>query len=89
MEVAFGYPADGLNIAQAAGGEVLPGTVSDAMIDLDTSTATPPLEPVRPSGDARVARVPAGDASDAASEDAPASAPAPAQVEPAPGAPSD
>lgn len=31
----------------AAGGEVLPGSISDAMIDLDTSTASPPLAPVR------------------------------------------
>lgn len=30
----------------AAGGEVLPGTISDAMIDLDTSTASPPLAAV-------------------------------------------
>ena len=31
--------------AKAAGGEILPGTISDAMIDLDRSTATPPLAP--------------------------------------------
>jgi len=31
--------------AKAAGAEVLPGTVSDAMIDLDRSTAQPPLAP--------------------------------------------
>lgn len=31
--------------AKAAGGEVLPGTISDAMIDLDRSTATAPLAP--------------------------------------------
>lgn len=29
--------------APAAGGEVLPGSISDAMLDLDTSTATPPM----------------------------------------------
>ena len=33
--------------ARAAGGEVLPGTISDAMIDLDRSTATPPLAPAK------------------------------------------
>lgn len=33
--------------AAAAGAEVLPGTISDDMIDLDTSTASPPLAPVR------------------------------------------
>ncbi len=33
--------------ATAAGAEVLPGTISDEMIDLDTSTASPPLAPVR------------------------------------------
>lgn len=32
--------------SSAAGGEVLPGTISDAMIDLDTSTASPPLAAV-------------------------------------------
>lgn len=31
--------------AKAAGGEVLPGSVSDAMIDLDGATGTPPLQP--------------------------------------------
>lgn len=33
--------------ATAAGGEVLPGSISDEMIDLDTSTASPPLAPVK------------------------------------------
>ena len=33
--------------AKAAGGEILPGTISDSMINLDTSTATPPLAPTR------------------------------------------
>lgn len=32
--------------AAAAGAEVLPGTISDDMINLDTSTASPPLAPV-------------------------------------------
>lgn len=30
----------------AAGAEVLPGSISDAMIDLDTSTASPPMAAV-------------------------------------------
>ncbi|ABD24542.1 hypothetical protein Saro_0093 [Novosphingobium aromaticivorans DSM 12444] len=34
----------------AAGAEVLPGSISDAMIDLDTSTASPPLAPVKAQG---------------------------------------
>lgn len=33
--------------AKAAGGEILPGTISDSMINLDTSTAEPPLAPTR------------------------------------------
>lgn len=33
----------------AVTGEVLPGSISDAMIDLDTSTATPPMAPVKPT----------------------------------------
>ena len=32
----------------AVTGEVLPGSISDAMIDLDTSTAMPPMAPVKP-----------------------------------------
>ncbi|WP_372731222.1 hypothetical protein [Novosphingobium sp.] len=32
----------------AVTGEVMPGSISDAMIDLDTSTATPPMAPVKP-----------------------------------------
>ena len=72
--------------AQAAGGEVLPGTVSDAMIDLDTSTATPPLQPVQSTGAARTASAPTGDASGAPDE---AALPpqAPAETAPAPAAP--
>ena len=73
--------------AKAAGGEVLPGTVSDAMIDLDTSTATPPVMAVRAGSAAKAEKAPADDAS-AAAADAPAAeaAPAPAPV-PAPAAP--
>jgi hypothetical protein len=54
----------------AAGGEVLPGSISDAMIDLDTSTAAPPLAPVKSTTRAK----PASDASSAATEDEPAAA---------------
>lgn len=36
---------DGKAVATTA--EVLPGSISDAMIDLDTSTASPPMAPVR------------------------------------------
>lgn len=31
----------------ATTGEVLPGSISDAMINLDTSTASPPMAPVK------------------------------------------
>lgn len=70
--------------ARAAGGEVLPGTVSDAMIDLDTSTATPPMQAVRASSAAKADKAPASDASSAAEDAAPAgeTAPAPAPVAP-------
>lgn len=33
--------------AESGLGEVLPGSISDAMIDLDTSTASPPMVAVR------------------------------------------
>lgn len=39
-------PAKG---AHAAGGEVLPGTISDAMLDPERSQARAPLQPARPS----------------------------------------
>lgn len=71
--------------AQAAGGEVLPGTVSDAMIDLDTSTAEPPLQPVQPTGGAtggtKATSAPAADASSTPV------VPAPAEAAPAVAAP--
>ena len=58
---------------KAAGGEVLPGSVSDAMIDLDGATGTPPLQPA-----------PKARASDKApASEAPAAAPEPAPAEPA------
>lgn len=33
--------------AATSGSEVLPGSISDDMIDLDTSTASPPMAPVK------------------------------------------
>ncbi|BEV02386.1 hypothetical protein [Novosphingobium olei] len=83
---ACGKKDDG-NAAQAAGGEVLPGTVSDSMINLDTSTSEPPLQPVQPSAGAKTAKAPADDASGAADEpeaEAPAPAAAPAAASPPP-----
>lgn len=63
----------------AASGEVLPGSISDDMIDLDTSTASPPLAPVLPkakessSAKATSAAEPAeGEAAPAAAAQAPA-----------------
>lgn len=43
---ACGKKADDAKAA-ATGSEVLPGSISDAMIDLDTSTASPPMAPVK------------------------------------------
>ena len=54
----------------AAGGEVLPGSISDAMIDLDTSTASPPMAAVHAEK-----KKAAPDASDAAADE-PAAEPA-------------
>lgn len=41
--------------AGAAGGEVLPGSVSDAMLDTDQSQAQAPLVDVRPTTNAKLA----------------------------------
>ncbi len=46
LAAACGQKADEGN-AVATTAEVLPGSISDAMIDLDTSTASPPMAPVR------------------------------------------
>lgn len=58
--------------AKAAGGEILPGTISDSMINLDTSTATPPLAPTRgkKSGAAGEEEPSSSDASAAADDQA-------------------
>lgn len=87
--------------AQAAGGEVLPGTVSDAMIDSDRSQAQAPLlapspaAGTRSTGDAGAAAVKGSEASpsenataeaEAAAPAAKASVPAPADAVPKPAA---
>ncbi|MFN4136538.1 MAG: hypothetical protein ACK4G2_12880 [Novosphingobium sp.] len=64
-------PDDARTVAE--GGEVLPGSISDAMIDLDTSTAVPPMAPAKPAPAKKASATP-GEA--AAAADAPA---APAQ----------
>lgn len=64
--------------AQAAGGEVLPGTISDGMINLDLSTAEPPLEAVQGEPKGAPAPAPAPDASATAAEAAPEAAAVPA-----------
>lgn len=64
--------------AKAAGGEVLPGSVSDAMIDLDGATGTPPLQPPPPVKMDRVKAEPVKDGTGRAEASAPVEAP-PAQ----------
>lgn len=63
--------------AKAAGGEVLPGTISDAMIDTSQSQAEPVLMPVKVAK-ARDAAEDQGEASTGATDSAAAPAPAPA-----------
>lgn len=46
LTAACGQKSDDGN-ATATTAEVLPGSISDAMIDLDTSTASPPMAPIR------------------------------------------
>jgi nucleoid-associated protein YgaU len=58
-----------------AGGEVLPGTVSDAMLPIDSVRSQPPLAP-RPTAAGKAA----GTADAAASEAAPAEAVGPAEA---------
>jgi len=82
----------------AAAGQVLPGTISDAMVPLDTVRSQPPLAPppgqAKPAGDASDAADAEGDPADAAAGDAaaggnssaPTAAPAPAAPAPAPAA---
>lgn len=63
----------------AASGEVLPGSISDDMIDLDTSTASPPLAPVLPKAKATSSSA----ATNAAERDGSEAAPAAATPSPA------
>lgn len=60
----------------AVTGEVLPGSISDAMIDLDTSTATPPMAPVIPTEKTPAKALASDDAPDEAEAGEPAAAPA-------------
>lgn len=64
MACACGKKADEA-ATSAAGAEVLPGSISDAMIDLDTSTASPPMAAVHAEK-----KKAAPDASEAAAEEA-------------------
>ncbi|MDT0506532.1 hypothetical protein [Novosphingobium sp. MMS21-SN21R] len=65
---ACGKKADDAKTA-ATGSEVLPGSINDAMIDLDTSTASPPMAPVKAEAKAKASANP-GDV--AAENDEPA-----------------
>ena len=67
--------ADG-GTAEASTGEVLPGSISDAMIDLDTSTASPPLAPIKEPATKAVASSASEPAQDAEAAAAPAAEPA-------------
>jgi hypothetical protein len=60
----------------AVTGEVLPGSISDAMIDLDTSTAAPPLAPVKPADKTTVQGSPSDAAPDVVADTEPAAKPA-------------
>ncbi|MFN3469290.1 MAG: hypothetical protein ACK4Z7_06260 [Novosphingobium sp.] len=62
-------PDDARTVAE--GGEVLPGSISDAMIDLDTSTAVPPMAPAKPAPAKKASATP-GEVADAPAADAPA-----------------
>jgi hypothetical protein len=65
---------------KAAGGEVQPGTISDAMLNLDQSQAQAPLQPVQ-DRHATAADI-MGDASGAASDAAAPEAPQPDAAKP-------
>ncbi len=70
--------------AKAAGGEVLPGSVSDAMIDLDGATGTPPLQPApKAKASSSAPQDTASDATDGATPDATGTAAAAAAAAPA------
>jgi hypothetical protein len=63
---------------KAAGAQVLPGSISDAMLDVDTSQAQPLLQPVQTRNRTTAADI-MGDASDSASDAAPPDAADPAK----------
>ncbi len=75
--VGCSKPAD-QPAGKAAGADVLPGTISDAMLDVDQSRSQPLLQPPPPSKAAAV-DTPSDDASDAEAE-----APAKPDAAPAP-----
>lgn len=60
--------------AKAAGGEVLPGSVSDAMIDLDKSTAIAPVLPASGSANKDKAATPAAEETAATATSSPSTA---------------
>ncbi len=66
-----------------ASGEILPGTVSDAMLDTDRSQAEAPLAPAAHSTSAKTG---AGAATESAAAEDPATAPAAASAEQTPDA---
>ena len=68
--------------AKAAGGEVLEGTISDAMVDLDRSTAQAPIVPAKGGGDDDAKD--SAKSSDATGEDEPTPAARADQKSPAP-----
>lgn len=71
--------------AKAQGGEILPGSISDDMIDLDTSTASPPLAPAKAAAGKKVTTPEAAAASEAADGTEASAMPAsPAPVKAAP-----
>ncbi len=71
LAAACGQKAEEGN-AVATTAEVLPGSISDSMIDLDTSTESPPMAPVR--SDPAKKAAPSGSAA-AAPDEAPARTP--------------
>jgi hypothetical protein len=66
---------------KAAGAQVLPGTISDAMLDVDTSHSQPLLQPVQARNRTTADDI-MGDASDGASDAAPPDAAEPAAPKP-------
>ncbi len=63
-----------------ASGEILPGSVSDAMLDTDRSQAQAPLAPTAHSSTPKVDSSASADASDAATDAAPPAEAAPADT---------